>query len=592
MKTTLCLTLILLTFVTFAFVPNSFAQVIEIPDPFFKAQLYEALNKPDGSTITKQDMESLTELRIVPDFADWLEGRTTQDITGIEHAINLTELNIHRTRVSDITPLSGLTKLTWLQLASNDITDINPLAGLANLEYLHLADNNLSDITPLSGLTKLTTLFLSSNQIMDISPLTALTNLTSLSATHNQIMDISPLTALTNLTSLGLGSNPITDISPLTALTNLTSLGLGSNPITDISPLAALTNLTSLSVYDCGITDTDLNIITALINLTSLGLDSNPITDISPLTALTNLEYLSVYDNPIENIEPLLTLLQQNEGIEIYLMGPLGLSDPLTEENAHEYELPVIPPNVDPEVIVPVPASTGGDYEYSPCLLKSEVVQGLQLTEVLINIENPKFDHNTGNYVYDNCSILEYPLLIPQWFELLNTTDAPIDLEGGILRYTEYADNCLVGLTGEVKISEKFEIPAGQVGLIAMFQTPIQRPYILDAPVYAFTEEPNDIDLRHHWEFEVNGETIIKFVSPPSSTFVDESCSMPFVHPAPVHGGQKLFYAKRRGPYTASVITTPTPGYHVHPPEEVAAAPSAIHKRTMATSWAALKAKR
>lgn len=338
MKT--ALSLILLTTIIFTFVPNSFAQVVDIPDPFFKAQLHKALNKPSDYIITKQDLESLTELHIVPSFADWVARRTSRDITGIEHATNLTILNIHRTQVSNLTPLSGLTKLTWLQLASNDITDISPLAGLTNLDYLHLADNNVRDITSLSGLTRLTTLFLGANQIMDIRSLTTLTNLTDLSARQNQI----------------------TDISPLTTLTKLTSLNLGSNPITDISSLTALTHLTGLTLYDCGITDTDLKTLTALTHLTSLSLSVNQIRDVSPLTALTNLESLFVDDNPITNIEPLLTLLRQNEGIEIYLMGPFGLSDPLTEENANEYQPPIIQdPDLEDELVPTTLEKHSGD---------------------------------------------------------------------------------------------------------------------------------------------------------------------------------------------------------------------------------------
>ena len=281
MKTKRFFTLILLTLVTLAFVPNSFAQVIEIPDPVFKLKLCQTLTKykQTACTVTKQDMESFTELNITGIISEHQIGFIAKNIIGIEHAINLTKLHIHRTHVSDYTLLSGLKKFTTLELPANNIMDTSSLAGLKGLESLRIDGNSVSDITPLSGLSELTGLDLSNNQIKDISPLTALTNLTSLSLDNNQITD--------------------TDINHLTELTNLETLVLSRNQITDIGPLAALTNLKSLH------------------------LDGNQIRNVSLITKLTNLQTLYIYDNPIKNRKPLLALLEQNPGIKIYVKKPM-----------------------------------------------------------------------------------------------------------------------------------------------------------------------------------------------------------------------------------------------------------------------------
>ena len=62
------------------------AQVIDIPDSNLRAEIEKALGKASGATITAADMPNLTHL----------EARNTNitDLTGLESATNLTELNL------------------------------------------------------------------------------------------------------------------------------------------------------------------------------------------------------------------------------------------------------------------------------------------------------------------------------------------------------------------------------------------------------------------------------------------------------------------------------------------------------------------
>ena len=178
-------------------------------------------------------------------------------MTGLEHATNLTSLNLggeyveaegrwgNSNSISDLSLLTGLTSLTSLYLDTNTITDISPLAELINLTWLNLSHNTITDLSPVANLTHLTSLFLAGNSISDISPVAGLTNLTSLFLGDNYITDISPVAGLTNLTQLHLLINLITDISPLMGLTNLTWLDLALNNLTNISPLVENTGLGS-----------------------------------------------------------------------------------------------------------------------------------------------------------------------------------------------------------------------------------------------------------------------------------------------------------------------------------------------------------
>ena len=213
------------------------AQGVDIPDSNLRAAIEKALNKPSGAAITVAEIETLNRLDA--------RNANISDLTGLDSAVNLTNLNLASNMVSDIARLDSLTNLADLNLANNMVSDISPVASLTNLTNLNLAKNAISDITAVSGLTNLTALAIDSNTIEDISPVSGLTNLTALDFQSNKISNILPVTSLTNLIFLVLQNNKISDISPVEGLTNLTLLFLGDNTISDVSPLVANTGLGS-----------------------------------------------------------------------------------------------------------------------------------------------------------------------------------------------------------------------------------------------------------------------------------------------------------------------------------------------------------
>ena len=206
---------------------------VDIPNPNLRTAVETALGKAEGDLITPSEMTALTRLEA--------QNTNISDLTGLEHATNLTNLDlsdeyleaekrsVNSNSVSDLSPISGLTNLTELWLQRNNISDLSALAGLTHLRWLSLGDNNVTDISPLVGLINLTGLFLHHNNISDISPLAGLTNLTDLAFSHNSISDLSALRGLTNLSWMRLVGNNITDLSPLVANT-----GLGSGDEVDV----------------------------------------------------------------------------------------------------------------------------------------------------------------------------------------------------------------------------------------------------------------------------------------------------------------------------------------------------------------------
>ena len=298
------------------------AQTVNIPDPNLRAAIAAELGKASGDPITTSDMVALRSLRA--------RESNISDLTGLEHAINLTRLHLRDNSISDLSLLAGLTDLTSLDLSGNSISDITSLSGVTNLTKLYLSGNSISDITSLSELINLTELYLGGNLISDISTVSGLTNLrklhlgdnlisdiTSLSGLinltllylqDNLISDISAVSDLTNLRTLGIWNNSVSDISVVSGLTNLTELNLGDNLVSDISAVSGLTNLTRLNLSNNSVSD--ISAISGLINLAHLNLSNNSVSDISAVSGLTNLTELNLRNNSVSDISALVGLIQ------------------------------------------------------------------------------------------------------------------------------------------------------------------------------------------------------------------------------------------------------------------------------------------
>lgn len=102
------------------------------------------------------------------------------DLGGLEHATNLTKLDLSGNRLTDVSLLAGLTHLRVLNLEGNGIRDISPLSRLKNLTQLNLKGNAIVDISPLVDLPALSVLNLEGNEIRETSALPVLKTRTHL----------------------------------------------------------------------------------------------------------------------------------------------------------------------------------------------------------------------------------------------------------------------------------------------------------------------------------------------------------------------------------------------------------------------------
>ena len=243
--------------------------VVHIPDSNLRAAIAEELSKSPNAPITVEEMKQLTTLDA--------RNRNIHDLTGLQFAISLSNLNLSDNDVLNLSPIAGLIELHRLHVNENPVSDFSPLAGLVNLERLSFGGGNIANIK-------------------DLSPLAGLINLTSIHAFGNPISDLSPLSGLIELEHLYLPGGKISDLTPLAGLINLEELYLFHNNISDLSPLAGLTNLRWLVLYDNDISDPSS--LAGLTNLKWLHVADNNILDVSPLDGIRDNIAFHWYDNP------------------------------------------------------------------------------------------------------------------------------------------------------------------------------------------------------------------------------------------------------------------------------------------------------
>ncbi len=293
------------------------AQTVRMPDTNLAAVVQDALGLAANAPITRQALQTLTFLDAQSYRIEKITGQygTIKDLTGLEHATQLTQLQLHNNQISDIRPLAGLTQLRDLGIWNNQISDITPLARLTRLHTLEIADNPINNFRPLAGLKQLRDLNISVRRINDIRHHVDLTQLESLAIwgdweLRSPISDLDLLGNLTQLTRLEVSYASVSDLSFLRGLTQLESLSLEGNQISDLRPITGLTQLKWLYLWGNQISD--LRPIAGLTQLMGLGLSNNQIRDVSPLAGLTNLRDLYLSNNPISDASPLANLPNLN----------------------------------------------------------------------------------------------------------------------------------------------------------------------------------------------------------------------------------------------------------------------------------------
>ena len=296
------------------------AAVVAINDGGLRDALERSLGVDAGTDVTQLDLATLGSLQ-ASGAGISAPGAGISDLTGLEHAVNLTGLRLDGNAIEDVSALGTLESLISLRLDGNAISDVSALGTLQSLRELVLDDNAISDVSALGTLQSLTVLRLLNNEISDVSALGSLQSLRYLYLNDNAISDVSALGSLESLTLLRLNDNAISDVSALGSLESLTLLHLHGNAISDVSALGSLQSLTLLYLHNNAISD--VSALGSLESLTSLLLHNNEISDVSALGSLQSLTNLVLDDNAISDVSALGSL----ESLRYLYLGGNAIAD-------------------------------------------------------------------------------------------------------------------------------------------------------------------------------------------------------------------------------------------------------------------------
>jgi hypothetical protein len=191
------------------------AQIVNIPDPIFKAELLAA-SSVDGYTATDINGEYMTidtngdgEIQFTEAEAvyELYLVQPSSNLTGIKSFINLRALDATYLALESL-DVSGMTFLETINVSDNFITSMD-LTGCTSLYLLQCDFNQLTSLN-LHGLPSLDVVFCGSNNISSID-LSGITTLTLFSAPLNDMESIN-LTGCTNMDFLHLTFNSLTSL--------------------------------------------------------------------------------------------------------------------------------------------------------------------------------------------------------------------------------------------------------------------------------------------------------------------------------------------------------------------------------------------
>lgn len=217
--------------------PSEPVRDLTVPDPGLRHCILWTLDLKAGTPITNKVMEQLQSFKCLNPAKPELR---IESLEGLQHAKNLTSLNLNYNNITDLTPLAGLTKLQELEVASNKLHSIEPLGALTELTRLDVSQNKLSNLKGMEKMAKLERLDAQDNRISDISALPpGAEELRQLNLANNRLSDLSPLASELWLRELYLENNHITSLKGIDKLRGIEKLKIQNNYIEDPSALAS-----------------------------------------------------------------------------------------------------------------------------------------------------------------------------------------------------------------------------------------------------------------------------------------------------------------------------------------------------------------
>lgn len=211
---------------------------VNIPDENLRYWIRWELDLDDPNTpITNKVMEKLQSV-------NWATSAKPEkgisSLEGLQHAKNLTSLNLSYHKLTDLSVLAQMPQLKSVNVAHNQVSSLAPLAGLTKLTKVDASYNKLTSLAGLENLSTLEEVVASHNRISDISALPpSAEELSELDLSHNRISDLTPLATELWLREVNLSHNRISSLTGIDKIRGIYNLDVSNNFITDPSALNA-----------------------------------------------------------------------------------------------------------------------------------------------------------------------------------------------------------------------------------------------------------------------------------------------------------------------------------------------------------------
>ncbi len=225
---------------------------VNVPDPMLRKCIFRTLDIPENTAIVNKVLQQLQSVTCI-NVAAKTDAEKIQDLTGLEHARNLSWLRLQYNAVSDLSPLQNLTKLHTIDVSHNKITSLEPLANVNSLLNITADNNKITSLEPLKDIPELNVVKVNNNRLTNVNGLPY--RIKTFYAENNRIADISGLgfTTTPYLLDLNLRNNRLVEVNPLTSIEAIERVDLRDNFITNPCPLsvwASNSNLRTLKLQN------------------------------------------------------------------------------------------------------------------------------------------------------------------------------------------------------------------------------------------------------------------------------------------------------------------------------------------------------
>lgn len=260
---------------------------INVPDEALKKALQNA---------SKTDVLTVEAMFSLPTSLN-LSGLNIKDLTGLEYAINVTDLDISDNAIESLDPLSDLYNLKTLNYSHNNVIEIP--GWLFESESLISVDGSYNASTEISEFdvenSSLRIVYLENNKLTQLPEMKGLENLETLSLANNDFT-VYPayIGQLPKLKVLSLSGNKLTTVEQISGNTALTTLYLNNNELSSLpTGIETLPVLSELSVSNNNIELIDES-IAGLQTLERFDISFNKLNDIPE--SISEMPALKVFD--------------------------------------------------------------------------------------------------------------------------------------------------------------------------------------------------------------------------------------------------------------------------------------------------------